>query len=66
MGGGSSTISAPVTGPVNYVDLLDASGFARDEYVVLDRGGVVRWAVVNGPGEARDPGQYREAVAAIP
>ena len=32
---------------------------------LVDRDGVVRWSVVNGPGEARDLGSYHEAVAAL-
>jgi peroxiredoxin (alkyl hydroperoxide reductase subunit C) len=32
---------------------------------LVDKEGVLRWAVVNGPGEARDPNAYREAIAAL-
>jgi mycoredoxin-dependent peroxiredoxin len=27
--------------------------------------GLLRWSVVNGMGEARDPGAYRDAIAAL-
>jgi peroxiredoxin (alkyl hydroperoxide reductase subunit C) len=32
---------------------------------LVDREGVVRWTLVNGPGDRRDFGGYREAVAAL-
>ena len=32
---------------------------------VLDREGVVRWAVVGGPGDVRNPDDYRAALAEI-
>ena len=32
---------------------------------LVDTAGVLRWSVVNGPGEARDLAAYREAVAAL-
>lgn len=30
---------------------------------VIDREGVLRWSVVNGPGEPRDPEAYKKALA---
>ena len=32
---------------------------------LVDRAGVLRWSVVNGPGEARPLSAYREAVASL-
>jgi mycoredoxin-dependent peroxiredoxin len=32
---------------------------------LVDRDGVLRWSVVNGPGEARPLSAYREAVASL-
>ena len=32
---------------------------------LIDRAGVLRWSVVNGPGEARPLSAYREAVATL-
>ena len=32
---------------------------------LVDVDGTVRWTVVNGPGQARDLGAYREALAAL-
>ena len=48
------------------VFLPDAGGKATRATFVLDREGVVRWAVVNGPGEIRNPDDYRAALADIP
>ncbi len=47
------------------VFLPDAGGKATRATFILDREGVVRWAVVNGPGEVRNPDDYRAAVAQI-
>ncbi|HEU4331025.1 MAG TPA: peroxiredoxin [Lapillicoccus sp.] len=43
----------------------DKTGFATRGTFLLDTEGVVRWSVVNGPGEARDFGQYRAALAEL-
>ena len=32
---------------------------------IIDKEGVVRWSVVNGPGEARDSADYKAALAAL-
>jgi len=32
---------------------------------LVDRNGVLQWSVVNGPGQARDMGEYKAAVAAL-
>ena len=48
------------------VFLPDAGGKATRATFVIDREGVVRWAIINGPGEPRDPGDYRAAVANLP
>ena len=48
-----------------YGAFLDGPGMATRASFVIDRDGVVRWAVVNGPGEPRDPGAYRAALAEI-
>jgi peroxiredoxin len=47
------------------VFLPDAGGKATRATFVLDREGVVRWAVVNHPGEVRDPGDYATALAGL-
>jgi peroxiredoxin len=40
-------------------------GVALRGTFLVDRGGVVRWSVVNGISDARDLGTYKEAVAAL-
>ncbi len=41
----------------------DGAGRAERASFLLDPDGVVRWHMLNHPGEARDPAAYREAVA---
>ncbi|MEU7847328.1 peroxiredoxin [Micromonospora parva] len=41
----------------------DVAGFANRGTFVIDRAGVVRFAEMNGPGEARDQQGWRKAVA---
>lgn len=36
--GGNSTLSAASEAPQNYVDVVSAAGFARDDYIVVDDG----------------------------
>lgn len=48
-----------------YGAFWENTGFATRATYVLDRDGVVRWSVVNGPGEARSADDYAEALAAI-
>jgi mycoredoxin-dependent peroxiredoxin len=48
-----------------YGAFLADSGKATRATFVIDRAGIVRWAVVNGPGEARNPDDYRAALAEI-
>ncbi len=40
-------------------------GFAIRGSFLIDAEGVLRWSVVNGPGEARPLAAYREALAAL-
>lgn len=49
-----------------YGVFLADTGKATRATFVIDRAGVVRWAVVNSPGEARNPDDYRAALAEIP
>lgn len=48
-----------------YGVFLPERGMATRATFVLDREGIVRWSVVNGPGETRDPDAYRAALAEI-
>jgi peroxiredoxin len=43
----------------------DTAGFALRGTFLVDRSGVVRFAEVNGPGEPRDQGAWRTALAAV-
>ncbi len=43
----------------------DTIGFAIRGTFLVDTSGVLRWSIVNGPGEARPLSAYREAVAAL-
>ena len=49
----------------SYGAFWDNTGFATRASFVLDRDGIVRWSVVNGPGEARSADDYAAALAAI-
>jgi peroxiredoxin len=49
-----------------YGAFLDSRGMATRATFVIDRDGIVRWAVVQGPGEARDVGDYLAALAQLP
>lgn len=48
-----------------YGVFLEATGFATRGTFLVDRDGILRWAQVNGPGEARDPDAYKAALAAL-
>ena len=48
-----------------YGVFLTSRGMASRGSFLVDREGVLRWAVVNGPGEARDLKASREALAAV-
>ena len=49
----------------SYGVFLPDRGMATRATFVLDREGLVAWAVVGGTGDVRDPDDYREALAAI-
>ena len=48
-----------------YGAFLEEKGFATRASFVIDRDGIVRWAVVNGPGEARSADDYAAALAEL-
>jgi len=48
-----------------YGVFFEAAGMATRGTFLVDSSGVLRWSVVNGPGQARDIAAYREAVAAL-
>jgi peroxiredoxin len=49
----------------DYGVFLEEKGFATRGSFVIDKEGIVRWAVVNGPGEARSADDYAEALALL-
>jgi alkyl hydroperoxide reductase subunit AhpC len=32
---------------------------------VIDKAGILRWSVVNGPGDARNTDEYKQALGAL-
>ena len=46
-----------------YGVFLEDKGFSTRGSFVIDKDGIVRWAVVNGPGEARSADDYASALA---
>ena len=48
-----------------YGVFLDDKGFSTRGTFIIDKEGVVRWSVVNGPGEARESADYKAALAAL-
>ena len=48
-----------------YGVFLEERGMATRGTFVIDREGIVRWAVITSPAEARSTADYRDAVAAI-
>jgi peroxiredoxin len=48
-----------------YGAFLPEKGFSTRASFVIDKDGVVRWSVVNGPGEARSANDYAAALAAL-
>lgn len=43
----------------------DQAGFALRGTFLIDKEGVVQYAAVNGPGDARDQGEWKKAIARI-
>jgi len=48
-----------------YGVFLDDKGFSTRGTFIIDKEGVVRWSVVNGPGEARESADYKAALASL-
>jgi peroxiredoxin len=48
-----------------YGVFLPERGMATRATFIIDREGVVAWAVINGPGETRNVSDYREALAKL-
>ena len=48
-----------------YGAFLEDKGFATRAAYVIDKEGIVRWSVVNGPGEERNADDYAAALAEL-
>jgi peroxiredoxin len=48
-----------------YGVFFETGGFALRATFIIDKAGIVRWSVVNSPGDARRTSDYREALAAL-
>ena len=48
-----------------YGVFLHEKGFATRGTFVIDKAGIVRWSVINAPGEARSAGEYKAALAGL-
>ena len=46
-----------------YGVFIEAKGFATRGSFVIDKDGILRWSVINGPGEARSADDYVAALA---
>lgn len=44
---------------------FEPRGFSMRATFVIDKAGILRWSVVNGPGDARKSDEYKEALAAL-
>lgn len=49
----------------SYGVFWENTGFATRGTFIIDTDGIVRWSVVNGPGEPRDTDEYRRALAEL-
>jgi peroxiredoxin len=48
-----------------YGAFFEPGGFAMRGTFIIDKDGIVRWSVVNGPGDAPRTADYRAALAAL-
>ena len=48
-----------------YGAFLEDKGFATRAAYVVDKEGVIRWSVINGPGAERNADEYAAALAAL-
>ena len=48
-----------------YGVFLEEKGFATRGTFVIDKAGIIRWSVVNGPGEARNSAEVLAALASL-
>jgi peroxiredoxin len=48
-----------------YGSFFEPRGFSMRGTFVIDKAGILRWSVVNGPGDARNTEEYKQALAAL-
>ena len=48
-----------------YGAFFEPRGFSMRGTFVIDKAGILRWSVVNGPGDARNTEEYKQALAAL-
>ena len=48
-----------------YGAFFEERGFSTRGTFIIDKSGILRWQVVNGPGEARDLADYKAALAQL-
>lgn len=48
-----------------YRSFFEPRGFSMRGTFVIDKAGILRWSVVNGPGDARNTDEYKQALAAL-
>jgi peroxiredoxin len=48
-----------------YGSWFEARGFSMRGTFIIDKAGILKWSVVNGPGDARNTDDYKQALAAL-
>lgn len=48
-----------------YGSWFEPRGFSMRGTFVIDKAGILRWSVINGPGDARNTADYKQALAAL-
>jgi alkyl hydroperoxide reductase subunit AhpC len=48
-----------------YGVFFEERGFSTRGTFIIDKSGILRWQVVNGPGEARNAADYKAALAQL-
>jgi peroxiredoxin len=48
-----------------YGVFLPEKGFATRGTFVIDKAGIVRWSIINGPGQARSADEYKAVLAGL-
>ena len=48
-----------------YDSWFEPRGFSKRGTFIIDKAGILKWAVVNGPGDARNTDDYKKALAAL-